>query len=143
MDTPAERTDVKTKQELRSEAGRWLRDLRELRGLSQRDLASLVGTRYFTFISAIEGGRGRVPPDRYLVWAKALEVQPREFVHRLMSYYDPITFGILFEPVSDPSQRSQERSPKGPAWLSALIASLRRGDGKEEETTECSHSESR
>jgi transcriptional regulator with XRE-family HTH domain len=143
MYTPLERLDAKTKQKLRSEAGRWLRDLRERRGLSQRDLASLVGTRHFTFISAIEGGRGRVPPDRYLAWANALDVQPREFVRRLMSYYDPITFGILFEPVPDQLQHSQERSPRVLAWFSTMISALRRRDHCDEDATECSHIQSR
>jgi transcriptional regulator with XRE-family HTH domain len=143
MDTPPERLDAKTKKELRSEAGRWLRDLRELRGLSQRDLASRVGTRYFTFISAIEGGRGRVPPDRYIAWANALEVQPREFVHRLMSYYDPVTFGILFESGSDQLEHPRTRSPRGLAWFSTMISSLRRRSDGGDGATECGHSQSR
>jgi len=46
---------------LRREAGIWLKELREARGLSQRDLANLVGVEYYTFISQIESGRGRIP----------------------------------------------------------------------------------
>jgi len=81
---------------LRQEAGRWLRELREKRGLSQRELARKVGTENYTFISQLEHGRGRIPPDRYLIWARALAVEPREFVHGLMSYYDPVTYDIIF-----------------------------------------------
>lgn len=84
-------------QELRKAAGAWLRELRERRGLSQRQVAKLVGTEYYTFVSQLETGRGRIPPDRYLDWAKALDVEPREFVRALMRYYDPVTYGILFE----------------------------------------------
>jgi transcriptional regulator with XRE-family HTH domain len=83
-------------QALRREAGQWLRDLRERRGLSQRQLADMVGTEYYTFVSQLETGRGRIPSDKYIVWAKALGVPPREFVHCLMRFYDPITFSILF-----------------------------------------------
>ena len=93
---PQKRTDPVT-QELRREAGQWLKELREARGFSQRELAAKVGTEYYTFISQLETGRGRLPPDRYLVWADALAISPRQFVKRLMRYYDPVTYGILFE----------------------------------------------
>jgi len=83
-------------QELRRAGGIWLRGLRERCGLSQRELARLVGAEYYTFISQLETGRGRVPPDRYRLWASALEVDPKLFVKRLLSYYDPITYDILF-----------------------------------------------
>jgi transcriptional regulator with XRE-family HTH domain len=83
-------------QELRRAGGTWLRGLRERCGLSQRELARLVGAEYYTFISQLETGRGRVPPDRYRLWASALKVDPKLFVKRLLSYYDPITYDILF-----------------------------------------------
>jgi transcriptional regulator with XRE-family HTH domain len=86
--------------ELRRGAGHWLKRLRENHGLSQRDLAEKVGVEYYTFISQVESGRGRIPPDRYRVRAKALGVPPREFVKRLMRYYDPVTYRILFEGLS-------------------------------------------
>ena len=84
-------------QELRKAAGRWLKELREHRGLSQRELAALVGADFYTFISQIETGRGRVPPDSYDLWARALGVDKRTLVKRLMYYYDPLTFRCLFE----------------------------------------------
>ncbi len=83
-------------QELRRTAGQWLKELRERRGLSQRQLAKLVGAEYYTFISQLETGRGRIPPDRYREWANALQVDPAEFVRTLMKYYDPVTYSILF-----------------------------------------------
>jgi len=82
---------------LRREAGHWLKKLREARGLSQRQLATEVGVEYYTFISQLESGRGRIPPDRYRVWAEALGVSPRDFVGKLMQHYDPVTYAILFE----------------------------------------------
>jgi len=83
-------------QELRREGGRFLKELREKRGLSQRQLAVQVGADYYTFISQLETGRGRVPPDRYRIWAEALGVDVRDFVKNLMRFYDPQTFEILF-----------------------------------------------
>lgn len=82
--------------ELRRAAGRWLKELRESRGLSQRNLAVRVGAEYYTFVSQLEAGRGRIPPDRYLSWAEALGVEPRTFVRTLLQYYDPVTYQILF-----------------------------------------------
>jgi transcriptional regulator with XRE-family HTH domain len=83
-------------QDLRRDGGRWLRDLREAAGLSQRQLAAKVGADYYTFISQLETGRGRIPPDRYRNWAEALGVGEREFVQELLRFYDPIVHEILF-----------------------------------------------
>lgn len=93
---PQRRSDVQV-QELRREAGRWLRDLREKAGLSQRELADRIGAEYYTFISQLETGRGRLPPDRYRACAEALNIRPRDFVHHLLRYYDPVTYNILFD----------------------------------------------
>jgi transcriptional regulator with XRE-family HTH domain len=99
MYTHPQRRSSKLTQRLRSKAGIWLRELREKRGLSQRELAQKVGAEYYTFISQLEHGRGRIPPDRYLVWAGALGVNPRKFVRGLMAFYDPKTYSIVFGPM--------------------------------------------
>lgn len=85
--------DVK---KLRQDAGKWLKEQRESAKLSQRQLADKVGVEYYTFISQLESGRGRIPPDRYEAWAHALGWEPRLFVRTLLSYYDPETYRILF-----------------------------------------------
>jgi transcriptional regulator with XRE-family HTH domain len=82
--------------ELRKEAGVWLRDLREELGLSQRQLAERVGIEYYTFVSQIEAGRGRIPADRYQQWADAFGVDARGFVLNMLKFYEPVTFQILF-----------------------------------------------
>ena len=84
-------------QELRRAGGRWLKERREKVGLSQRQLAELVGAEYYTFISQLETGRGRIPPDKYRLWAQALRISPKEFVHDILRFYDPVTYGILFD----------------------------------------------
>lgn len=81
---------------LRREAGAWLREKREAAGLGQRELAGRVGIEYYTFISQIEAGRGRVPAERYEAYANAVGVPPRDFVKIMMRYNDPITYAILF-----------------------------------------------
>jgi transcriptional regulator with XRE-family HTH domain len=100
MYTHPQRRSDKLTQKLRRDAGRWLQELREKRGLSQRELAQKVGAEYYTFISQLEHGRGRIPPDRYRVWARALGMEPREFVLGLMAFYDPVTYEIIFGHVS-------------------------------------------
>jgi transcriptional regulator with XRE-family HTH domain len=75
----------------------WLRELRERRGLTQRELAKKVGARYYTLVSQIEHGRGRIPPEDYMTWATALGVAAGPFVRRLMSFYDPVTYDIIFD----------------------------------------------
>jgi transcriptional regulator with XRE-family HTH domain len=88
---------AKATQRLRHQGGQWLRELREKRGLSQRELAQKIGADYYTYVSQIENGRGRIPAERYLDWADALGVEPQSFVRQLMSYYDPVTYDILFD----------------------------------------------
>ena len=106
MYTHAQRRADPNVQALRKAAGAWLRSLREGRGLSQRELASQVGAEYYTLISQLETGRGRILPCRYHAWAKALEVNPRLFVKSLMRYYNPVTYNLLFEDDDSHSQLS-------------------------------------
>lgn len=82
----------------RREGGKWLKDLREKRGLSQKELAELVDVRFNTFISQLENGRGRIPPERYELWASALGIASHIFVERILFYYDPMTHKIIFGP---------------------------------------------
>ena len=82
--------------DLRREAGGWLKEQRCRLGLSQRELAKRVNMDYYTFISQIEAGRGRVPAERLLIWAEALELNPREFAIKLMQYYDPYVYELVF-----------------------------------------------
>jgi hypothetical protein len=44
---------ISAKADLRKVAGWWLKARREARGLSQRELAELVGVEYFAFVSQL------------------------------------------------------------------------------------------
>lgn len=81
---------------LRVAAGHWLKSLRETRGLTQRALAERVGLRYYTFVSQIEGGHGKIPSEQYAAWADALGVDYHEFAKQLISFYDPLLHRMLF-----------------------------------------------
>ena len=82
--------------ELRRQGGRWLKELRVDAGLSQRQLAERLRLDHYTFVSQLETGRGRIPPDRYQDWAAALGMPPAPFVREILRYYDPMTHEILF-----------------------------------------------
>ena len=91
------KTTPEESKEQRAALGLWLKSLREARGLSQRDLADLLSLDYYTFISQLENGRGKIPAHRYVEWAEALGQEPRAFVKTLLKYYEPSTYQILFE----------------------------------------------
>ncbi len=82
--------------ELRQAAGLWLKELREAAGLSQRELARILELEYYTFISQLENGRGRIPPHRYRDFARAMNVDEKAFVKKLLMFYDPVSYEILF-----------------------------------------------
>src|SRR5262245_27756981 len=83
--------------ELRRRAGSWLKELRTRAGLSQIQLADRLGLKYYTFVSQVENGFGRVPTESMEAWAKALGVDPSAFARRLLSFYDPELYWLLFE----------------------------------------------
>ncbi|MEL6734590.1 MAG: helix-turn-helix transcriptional regulator [Pseudomonadota bacterium] len=87
--------------EQRAALGLWLKELREQAHLSQRELAEKLSLDYYTFISQLENGRGRIPVHRYAEWAEALEQDKRMFVKALLSYYEPTTYKILFEAMAE------------------------------------------
>jgi transcriptional regulator with XRE-family HTH domain len=97
--------------ERRREAGAWLRNLRETKGFTQRQLAERVGIEYYTFVSQIEAGRGRIPADRYQKWADALEMEPKIFVKKMLFFYEPVTHQILFGEYSEPLVQTNVDEP--------------------------------
>ena len=90
------KTTAEAKQ-LRKEAGRWLQTKRKTAGLSQIQLADKLGLKYYTFVSQVENGFGRVPSEAMEAWARALGIAPAEFARHLLSYYDPELHRLLFE----------------------------------------------
>jgi transcriptional regulator with XRE-family HTH domain len=86
--------------QLRKQAGGWLKSLRTQAGLSQIELAARLGLKYYTFVSQVENGFGRVPTESMEAWARALGSEPSAFARHLLSFYDPELYRLLFE-VSD------------------------------------------
>lgn len=82
---------------LRKQAGDWLKDLRKRAGLSQIELAARLNLKYYTFISQVENGFGRVPIESMEAWARALGTPPSDFARHLISLYEPELYRLLYE----------------------------------------------
>lgn len=91
------KSSAKKSSKLLQNAGLFLKKSREAKNMSQREMADKLGLSYYTFISQLENGRGKIPASRYQDWADALEIDARVFVKKIMSFYDPIAFRILFK----------------------------------------------
>jgi transcriptional regulator with XRE-family HTH domain len=83
--------------QLRKQAGTWLKELRNQAGLSQMELATRLGLKYYTFVSQVENGFGRVPTESMEGWALAVGADPSQFAKKLLSFYDPELHRLLFE----------------------------------------------
>ena len=93
--TSADLRDV-VRTENRAEVGRWLKQQREAAGLTQRELAEKVGSLYFTYISQIELGQGRIIPERWELWENTLNIHPRVFAMKMLEGYEPVAYRMIF-----------------------------------------------
>ena len=87
--------------ELRQRAGAWLKELRARAGLSQIQLAEHLGLKYYTFVSQVENGFGRVPTEAMEGWARAVGVDPSDFARQLIGFYEPVLHRLLFGEAND------------------------------------------
>lgn len=101
----------------RKKAGAWLRELREAAGLTQLELARRLGMKYYAFVSQVETGFSRLPTAKLEAWALALEVDPTAFAKRLIFFYEPELYRLLYdlEPLSDAPARKSASSRAAPA----------------------------
>ena len=91
----ADRTSADAKAR-RKHAGMVLKQLRAKAGYTQKELAEKVGLEYYTFVSQIENGSGRVPVELYGEFAKAYDVDVEKFSRMLVRLYDPAVYNWLF-----------------------------------------------
>ena len=93
---PADNPKAKQTKEMRKKAGKWLSARREAAGITQAQLAEQVGYRYYTFVSQVEGGHGRVPSEHFQQWADCIGVPRQDFAKMLLRFYEPDVFRLLF-----------------------------------------------
>lgn len=99
---PADTTDPA--KQLRRDFGQWLKAHRERRSITQARMAEILGLRYFTFVSQVENGLGRIPQDLYRPWAEALEVEAKDFAAMALAHLEPGLFEMLDLPPVDPAR---------------------------------------
>ncbi|WP_363324016.1 helix-turn-helix transcriptional regulator [uncultured Bradyrhizobium sp.] len=85
---------------LRRRGGALLRRRRLLLGLTQRQIAELVGIHPYTIVAQLESGIGRIEPNQYQRWADALKLPLRVFVSEVLRHLDPVAHH-LFVPNTD------------------------------------------
>ncbi len=78
--------------------------------MTQAELAEKVGLRYYTFVSQTESGLGRVPVDLQQAWASALGHDPKSFAKRLLEFYEPELFRLLFSDAIGPRKVRQSKA---------------------------------
>ena len=84
--------------ENRKKAGAYLKDIRmktEPR-ITQKQIADKLGIEYYTFISQVEAGASRLPPQHVADWAKICNASISEVGKTLLKYYDPHMFDAIF-----------------------------------------------
>ena len=79
----------------RRKAGTYLKQCRELAGLTQRELANACGFDYYTFVSQLEGGHGKLPAEHWEKYSKTVGVDTKKFAQRLLGLYEPIVSKLL------------------------------------------------
>ncbi|WP_082476067.1 helix-turn-helix domain-containing protein [Methylobacterium sp. Leaf99] len=84
--------------EMRREAGKWLKTLREARSYSQSELQRLIVPHLRTkYVSLIEHGRQIVMPEDMEAWARALGVEPEYIARNLLKFYNPLVYQFIFD----------------------------------------------
>lgn len=92
------RYDVKTKEhrDLRKAAGQYIKGLRTAQGYTQADLARDLGLEFHTFVSQVETGSRRIPPEDIEKWAQCLKVDVQNFARHLFKFLDPVMYRLVF-----------------------------------------------
>ena len=78
--------------------GQFLKRHRNARGFTQPQLAERVGQNYFTVISQIENGSGKIPQTDIELWAQALNLNTQDLAKAFVKAYDRPLFDALFAP---------------------------------------------
>lgn len=87
--------------EARKAFGQRLKHRREQLGLTQMEMALATDQTYFTFISAVETGKTKLPTRDIEAWANALQVDVVLFAKAFVQAYDVSLYNALFD--SDPA----------------------------------------
>jgi len=108
--------------ERRREAGRWLRALREQKGISSgAEMNRRLGgaPENFRWVLAIEGGQRALPTAQIEGWARVLGMPASDLARSLLRIYEPLKFAALYgrqeqaEPRSKVNKWIKKSKPTG------------------------------
>lgn len=91
----AEPDENEMQRERRRGLGKVLKKWREEKGQTQADLANTLGLKYYSFISQVENGIGRIPQSFYGPWADALSIDREEFSWTVLAAIEPKLYDLL------------------------------------------------
>ena len=77
-------------------AGAWIRDARISAGVSQSQLLAKLDSKNPTLVSYVENGRGRLTPQFYEAWGRAVGIDPKEVARTMIGFYTPFLYEPLF-----------------------------------------------
>lgn len=81
---------------MRKRFGQQLKLQRESLGMTQMDMALATDQTYFTFISAVENGKAKMPTKDIELWATALKLDRRLVAKAFLQAYDVDLYSVLF-----------------------------------------------
>ena len=93
----------------RQEMGVLVKSLRVAAGLTQHDLAQLVGQKYISFISQIEQGRVRIPSADVLLYADIFGVDVHAFAKECVRHYELEAYFNAIYPKDERAPSSRTR----------------------------------
>lgn len=102
---------------MRKRFGAILKEQRETAGKTQRDVAELLSYDYYTMVSQIERGLGRIPPEDLVVWAAAYRQPLKDFAKSYLYWTDPYVYSALYgiNPVDEQALPHVARTATGRA----------------------------
>lgn len=65
--------------------------------MTQMDMALATDQTYFTFISAVENGKAKLPTKDIKLWADALQLDSQILAKAFLQAYDTDLYRVLFD----------------------------------------------
>ena len=96
---------------LKRAEGEWLRELREERGMTQKEVAARLGTSPAN-LSRMENGADHIPRERVAQFAEIFGIDVDTFSRTVLLFKDPWMFEGLFGPLPDATLKREFEAEK-------------------------------
>lgn len=108
--------------------GQQIRSAREVRGLSQQEVANVIGLMRSS-VANIEGGRQRITVHSMIAVCQALDLDPADVVTRAMEGAEPFTSAIPAE-VKNSTEKLRKSLLSAQANITKILEALPDKKGK-------------